>query len=383
MLFSILLILVATETSGYLVPNPPGKYNVTLTTGSLIDYTRNDPYALKPTPRALMLSVFQPAKCASTVPVRYMPKKIAEYQGPFLEENLDVPANLSPLFLEARLPVCSTSDHARCSQVQDAPILLFSPGYSIPRSYYNVLASAIASEGFIVITVDHPFDANMIIYPDGHAVYNNASILKNLTWDEYPRAADASFIIDQLNNATAMAELLPQRGPRPFSTDRVAMLGHSAGGASSIIAASRDHRIRGAINWDGTIFGSPPPKGLSQPVQVMSQPVLFVSHQDYFDVSWTAAWPQLKGPKLAVYVKNTTHYTFSDVPTLLQASGQKTEGLDNLLGTIAPAEVVRILTAYTTAWMKGVFAGKIGGSLLQGEEPGEFPAVSTMMKGNF
>ena len=375
-MLSILLLLLANTTVGYLVPNPPGKYNVTLTTGALIDYTRNDPYAATPTPRALMLSVFQPATCASTVPVPDMPYQTAEYQGPFLEETFNISANFTPLFLGARLPVCSEDHPDSCPPLDDGPILLFSPGYSIPRLYYNVLASAIASEGFTVITIDHPEDANIIIYPDGHAVYNNASILSSPTWDEYPRAADASFVIDQLSNATAIAELLPQRGPRPFPTDRVAMLGHSLGGASAIVAASRDPRIRGAVNWDGTIFGSPPLSGLSQPV-------LFITHDNTTDPTWLAAWPQLKGAKLVVHVANTTHETFSDVPTLLQAAGQSTAPFADLLGTIAPDEMVRILTAYTTAWMNGAFTGKEGGALLQGQERGRFPEVSIMMSGNF
>ncbi|ORY68972.1 Alpha/Beta hydrolase protein [Pseudomassariella vexata] len=242
-----------------------------------------------------------------------MPNKTAEYQGPFLEKTFNISANIAPLFLEARLPVCS--DHPdSCSPLDDVPILLFSPGYSIPRLYYNVLASAIASDGFIVITIDHPEDANIIIYSDGHAVYNNASILSRPTWDEYPRAVDASFVIDQLSNATAIAELLPQRGPRPFATDRVAMLGHSAGGSSAIVAASRDPLIRGAVNWDGTILGSPPLSGLSQPV-------LFMTRGNTIYSSWLAAWPQLKGAKLVVHVANSTHQTFSDVPTLFQAAG--------------------------------------------------------------
>jgi dienelactone hydrolase len=373
--FTILILLLANTTAGYLVPNPPGKHNVTLATGTLIDYTRNDPYAATPTPRKLMLSVFQPATCAFTVPVPYMPNKTADHQGPFLQEIFDISANFTPLFLEAHLPVCS--DHPdSCSPLGDGPILLFSPAYSIPRLYYNVLASAIASEGFIVITIDHPEDANIIIYSDGHAVYNNASILRSPTWDEYPRAADASFVIDQLSNATAIAELLPQRGPRPFPTDRIAMLGHSLGGASAIVAASRDPRIRGAVNWDGTIFGSPSLSGLFQPV-------LFMTHDNTTDPTWLAAWPQLKGAKLVVHVANTTHETFSDVPTLLQAAGQSTALFADLLGTIAPAEMVRTLTAYTTAWMNGAFRGKEGGALLQGQEPDKFPEVSIMMKGNF
>jgi dienelactone hydrolase len=360
----------------------------------LIDYSRNDPYAATPTPRALMLSVFQPAKCASTVPVPIMPDEVADYQGPFLQETFNISANFTPLFLEARLPVCS-SDHARgCSALDDSPILLFSPGYSIPRFYYNVLASAIASEGFTVITIDHPEDTNIIVYPDGHAVYNNASILDSPTWDLYPLAADTSFVIDQLSNATAIAALLPRRGPRPFRTYRVAALGHSVGGAAAVVAASRDPRIRGAINWDGTILGMSPPAGEpsssssspqpSLPVRPMAQPVLFMSHQNFLDPTWTATWERLAGPKMIVYVENTTHYTFSDVPTLLQAAGQSTEPWAELLGTIAPAEMVRVLTAYTTAWMRAVFAGNMeaGGPLLKETAPGRFPGVSILMKGN-
>ena len=374
-MLTIFLLLLANTTVGYLAPNPSGKYNVTLTTGVLIDYTRDDPYAATPTPRALMLSVFQPTRCSSTVLVPYMPNKTADYQGPFLQEIFNISADLTPLFLEARLPVCS--DHPRCSPLNDIPILLFSPGYSIPRLYYNVLATAIASEGFIVITIDHPGDADIITYPDGHAVYNNDTIQSIDSMKEQipARIADVSFVIDQLRNATAIAKLLPQRGHRPFPTDRVAMLGHSLGGVTAVIAASKDSRLRGAINMDGTFIELPAPPGVSQPVLLMSHGMA--------DYSWPEAWPLLNGPKLWVDIANTTHETFSDVPTLLQAAGQDAGALAGVLGTIAPDEMMRIIVAYTTAWMNGVFTGKEGGPLLEGREPDRFPEASPVMKDNF
>ncbi|EDU47265.1 dienelactone hydrolase [Pyrenophora tritici-repentis] len=381
MLFRVplLTLLFGSLTAGYVAPYPPGKYNVTLTTGTLTDYTRDDPFIATPTPRKLMVTVFQPATCESTVLVPYMPNKTAEYQGPFIQKYYNISDDLSPLFLEARLPVCP-ADPKGCSPVDDGPVLLFSPGYTGPRLFYNVVAAAIASEGFTVITIDHPGDANIVTYPDGHAVYNNRTSTPDIADWILPylsaRVADASFVIDQLSNKTAIAELLPQRGPQAFATDRVAMLGHSLGGATAVAAASQDPRIRAAIDWDGSFFGSTPPSGLSKPV-------LYVSEANATDATWVSLWPQLNGPKLWVEIADTTHQSFIDAPSLLRAAGLTTPAFPDVLGTIDPAQLIQILVAYTKDWMNGAFAGKIGGPLLEGLEPDRFPEVSTVRKGNF
>lgn len=322
-----------------------------------------------------MLSVFQPARCAATSAAPYMPNKTAEYQGTFLQQVFNLSQDLSPLFLGASLPVCPD-----CRPLEDSPILLFSPGYGIPRLYYSVLVSAIASEGFTVISIDHPDDANIITYPNDQAViYKDASLSSDAVLAEHvaPRVADASFVIDQLSNSTAMGELIPHRGPRPLSVDQVAMVGHSEGGVTAIFAAASDKRIQGAINWDGTILGP-------LPAPEMSQPVLFVGEATAnVTPSWSKIWPQLKGPKLWFTVANTTHYTFCDVPTLLQSAGVNAAPLAGILDTISPAELVRILASYTTAWMKGAFRHHEGGPPLEAQDPREFPEVSTVMKANF
>lgn len=166
---SAALLWLASIATAYLVPDPPGKYNVTLTTGPLTDYSRNDPYAPSPTPRALMLSVFQPAVCNTTESVPYMPAKVAELQGTYIEDYFNISFNITPFFLGAELPVCplrrlasESLQREDCRALWDDaghefPVLLFSPGYAIPRFYYNYLASALASTGMTVITMDHPY----------------------------------------------------------------------------------------------------------------------------------------------------------------------------------------------------------------------------------
>jgi dienelactone hydrolase len=368
-MLSVFPLMLASAAAGYLLPHPHGKYNVTLTTGPLIDYSRNA--------RALMVSIFQPSKCALTVPVNNMPKRTAKYQGEWIQKNFNLRIDLSPLFLEVLLPLCPNDG---LLLLNDAPILLFSPGLGGTRLWYNILASAISSEGFTVVTMDHPEDTNMIEFTDGHAIYSNVS--SNITLEDmppylYPRAADVSFIIDQLSNSTAMSELLPQSGTRSFlNAHRVAMLGHSFGGATSVYAAGRDSRICGVVNLDGTNFGSLPPEGLYQPV-------LYVASNRSNDASWDAAWLQQKGPNLWVKIADLFHTGFLDIGMMLMAAGKDPLSLVDLLGATAPDEVLRIVTAYIADWMRGAFSGKVGGLLLEGQEPARFPEVSIVRKDNF
>jgi hypothetical protein len=55
------------------------------------------------------------------------------------------------------------------------------------------------------------------------------------------------------------------------------------------------------------------------------------------------------------------------VGTLLEASGQNSPAFEGLLGTIEPAELVRIVGVYTGAWMDG---------------EGKFEKVQVVRKGN-
>lgn len=370
----LLLQVLAVLSTAYLLPNPKGSFNVSLTTGPLIDSTRNVFSNGTGGPRELMLSVFQPNSCASTAYVPYMPDHTAEYQGPYLQQQFNLPVDLSPLFLGAELPVCA-NDPSTCADQPHTPVLLLSPGWGIPRLYYSVIASAIASHGFTVITIDHPGDANIITYPDGHVVYGvkpGVPTDEEFTQLTYIRAADASFIINQLSNETAISHLFPH----PISTNRIVMAGHSLGGAAAVLAASQDSRIRGAIDWDGSLFGTLPEAGLSTPV-------LYISEENATNPSWVAAWPKFTGPKLWLEVEGTTHQSFSDALTLIAAAGQDLGPFKDFLGTIEPGKMVEILVKSTKAWMDGIFSGGFEEALSGGTNGDGFSEVKTVRKDSF
>lgn len=117
-----------------------------------------------------MLSAFRSVRCTSIVPASYMPNETAECQGPSLQKQLNTSINLALPFLEARLPVC-LDESKGCPLLDKGSKLILSPGCGIPRLYYSAVASAIASNGFTVIAIDHPDEINIITYPDGRTVY--------------------------------------------------------------------------------------------------------------------------------------------------------------------------------------------------------------------
>ena len=152
------------------------------------------------------------------------------------------------------------------------------------------------------------------------------------------------------------------------------MLGHSAGGATAIFAAKQDCRIKAAINWDGSISRSPDLTGLSQPVLIMAH--------GNTTLDWLEAWPQLEGPKMIAHIANTTHQSFTDFATLMQAAGLTGAPYAEILGTIPAAKMVDVLTTYATAWFNDAFAGRMEETreLLESKE---FPEVSQRMRANF
>lgn len=332
-----------------------------------------------------MLSVFQPAECKSVLDVPYMPNATAAYQGPFIENLYGLGFDFSPLLLEARLPVCHASAFENnqtrdCSPIEDdLPVLLISPGLSSPRAFYSILASAFASEGFTVLTTDHPNETNIITYPDGHSDISIVPIVESL--DDVvpyiqPRISDIRFILDQLTNATAMGDLVPLRGARPFPTDRIAMLGHSMGGVAAVHAAAQDARIRAAVDWDQQLIG---PALASN----FTTPVLFFGRPNATEPRWLDAWPQIQGPVFEAAVANTTHQTFFDPPTLLTAAGLDLERFADFVGTIDARRMLEIQVAYAVEWVKGAFAGEIGGPLFGGEEQNRFPEVTVVERRGF
>ncbi len=161
-----------------MVHSHPGPFLVTMRVKALTDHSRTDPLN-RTVKRQVLLSVFVPAfdstKCPNEI-IAYMPPATAASYGP-LAQSAGLPANI---FSSFQLELCKLSDvqNGSCRggrKTPRFPLVLFSPGLGESRLLYSVTAKSIAAQGYVVVTIDHPYDTEVVEFPDGSVVRSNGT----------------------------------------------------------------------------------------------------------------------------------------------------------------------------------------------------------------
>ncbi len=136
------------------------------------------------------------------------------------------------------------------------PVILLSPGNATNVEFYSALAEDLASHGFVVIGIDHPYQSAAVALDGAVAVYSGdpplgqADDVTPARIDE--RVADIAFVLDTLTNGGDGLEDLAGH----LDVTRIGIMGHSNGGVAAAEACG-DHRIDSCLNIDGQLAGGP------------------------------------------------------------------------------------------------------------------------------
>lgn len=344
---SVLPLSTAAATVGLSLPAPTGPAAVGRTTLALTDRDRADPWVPEAGPRQLMVSLYYPAVRGTGDPAPYM--DIAEAAA-----LVDF-AQLGPEFTAERLAGTRTwsRTHARPLPGRH-PLVLLSPGFTVPRHTLTALAEDLASHGYVTAAVDHAFESVATKFPGGvlpcaacdlPGQIGNAPIAVN-------RAADLSFVLDQLRHHPLVDE------------HRVAVVGHSMGGDAAATTMRADSRVDAGVNLDGPMV----------PTDPLTRPFLLLGTLDdhspggTFDPSWDAVWPHLSGWKRWLTVTGADHYSFTDLDLLVHQSGV------DLPMPLDPVRGIQLTRTYVTAFLDQHLRG-IPRRLLTGPAA-DFPEIT-------
>ena len=345
MIFSLrLLPIVTMSVSAVVIPSPPGQYDVFYNTAKMTEKTRVDPFDPKNGSRAVMTSIFAPTHCKVDLKkINYLPPATAEYYSD-LYSAMGLPnGTIQSIAFQA----CPEPPKGRDLQF---PVVVFSPALGTTRLFYNAIAQAVASAGYIVVSIDHPYDAEFLEFPDGSIVTAGNITDALVPLDVNTRARDVSFVLDQLSTKAGVAPLLPGTGSAGLRTRRVAMFGHSVGGAAAAEAMRLDCRVVAGANLDGSMFGPVVQQGVRGPF-------LLFGHENKTqatDPSWAEFWLNLRRWKLELELAQAQHYAFSDLSYLMKLLGvpvQTVPVMQKMVGNLDGAKAFEIVHRTVTAFL--------------------------------
>ncbi|MFJ8039594.1 alpha/beta hydrolase family protein [Kitasatospora sp. NPDC096147] len=281
------------------LPRPTGPLGIGQDVLHLVDRSRVDHWA-KSGPRELMVTMYYPARKGTGRPAPYMKTEEARR----LLGGQDLPDGIDAV-------VAGTRTTARTdARPLDGryPLVVLSPGFGVHRATLSSLAEDLTSRGYLVALVDHAYESAGTSFPGGRlptCLACDAAPVVGYDKVGDGRAKDVSFLLDRLTGRHPV-----WRNAGMIDRNRIAMAGHSIGGASSAVAMAADPRIKAGVNMDGTFWA---------PNEIGDRPFLLLGAAETtpgHEPSWEQAWSRFGGWKRWISFTGAGHFAFSDYPAL-------------------------------------------------------------------
>jgi dienelactone hydrolase len=396
-------VIRAMQSAATELPPPTGPHAVGTTTWRLADATRTESFAPEARREIQVLAWYPTAVSDGT-------------RAPYLRGG---PGEARAFATLLRAPggfdhVAAFRTHATLDAPPDAkagplPLLLFSHGYTSAGSAYTALLEDLASHGYAVLSIIHPYEAMAATMGDGRSVSmldaDNAlrqpirDVLAEWELEDKTMAAvtkenvparrdeilrgylqglkktgvmlqrwvdDTRLALDRL--ATLPENSIAGRLARQIDTARIGAFGHSMGGVTSGQFCVEDSRCRAGLNLDGIPqYGSMIDRPLNRPFLMV-----YSARPGRLGASDTI-YRRAASPYYRVDVRDTLHVDFSDFP--FWAGPLRERGA---MGSL-PAEHI---TAITRAIVREYFDQALRGrrsTLLAGAAM--FPEVTVTVSG--
>ena len=288
----------AVPLRGIPFPAPSGPHPIGRASYHLTDRSRPEIFTEEPDDvRELMITIHYPAERASQASrAPYADAPVAAA----VAEAFQTPTFVFRLVHSHALekPPCKT-------QAGGFPVVIFSPGFGTPPLLYTATLEDLASHGFVVVSVSHPYSIAVTVFPDGRVKRQNAAgsdADAALYESDKPQDAaatplddvgavwvkDVRFVLDELARLNRDDQLLSGR----LNLSSVGVFGHSFGGATAARTVQLDDRFHAGINMDGTDFRATAASGIGRPFLWMAASEHEITDAALASAGKTRAWAE-------------------------------------------------------------------------------------------
>jgi predicted dienelactone hydrolase len=374
-------------------PTPTGPHAIGTLTYHWVDASRSEVFAADARKRReLMVQVWYPASAQPSAPrAAYLPNAAAVTAA--LARILNKPG-----FVLRHLQYVTTNAVSFAPAAGDEvtyPVLIFLEGATGFRQMNTVQVEHLVSHGYIVVALDQPGAAAVVVFPDGHqaaglttlaqfkaavgpsylperpnAPHNgllglqlpNGRVLKDNSIIPY-LAQDVVFTLDQLvalNNADPNGILTGK-----LNLQRVGAFGISLGGIVVGEACLLDQRLRTCLVMDAAMPTDVVKAGLQQPCMWITRDAAGMRLErqraggwpepeiEAHQTSMRAVYEGLSGAGYFVRVAGTFHFNFTDMPIWTPLAPQL-----GLAGPINAQRAHDIVNAYSLAFFDRHLLGR-------------------------
>lgn len=323
------------------MPKPRGPLQVGTQSFYLKDFARDEVFTNDPNDkRELMIQVWYPAAPvpgSATAP--WLPR--ADVLGPIIARFLTLPS-----FMFDHIGLAGSNSVERAPIAPSSapyPVLVYSHGWAGFRQVNQNQSEALASHGYIVVSIDHTYGAMFSVFDDGRVQPNKPELLPAKTAANYvpaiqllqdTYARDVTFVLDQLSDAKRVGTGQLGGLARNMDLERIGLFGHSTGAGAIVTACSRDPRCKAGVGQDTWVEPAPDAVIASG----VRQPFLFIRSE-----AWADGLPNdqrlltLRANSQAqmLTIRGAEHYDFVMIPLF--------SPLAPLLGLKGPIPATRVI----------------------------------------
>ena len=152
------------------------------------------------------------------------------------------------------------------------PVVVLSPGNATNVEFYASLAEDLASSGYVVVGVNHPYQVPAVRLADQSVALYQENLAVPAKIEE--RLLDLRFVVDRLGEV-AIDQGSPLGGR--IDLDSLGVMGHSNGGIAAVELCKSDRRVDACLNLDGQAAGGA--FGTDSEDQAPEQPYMFLTKE--------------------------------------------------------------------------------------------------------
>ncbi|TFF94967.1 hypothetical protein EU546_04175, partial [Candidatus Thorarchaeota archaeon] len=221
------------------LPQPSGTLPIGTVTFDLTDDSRNETFTeATDDHRRILIKAWYPAEETTDLQI-----------APYINSPSQFSAGIQqswgfPTIMTSHFALVKTHSfvNAPLSQASPSyPVLIFSHGYGGLAMQNTVLMEELASNGYIVFSIGHSYEAAVVSFPDGSAIYASDQMYADIPGSLQIWANDTVFLLDQLE--VADNPVIPSLLHGGMDLTRLGVFGHSFGGTTAEEIMLKDNRF--------------------------------------------------------------------------------------------------------------------------------------------